>query len=658
MTKLFCPPTVWIALLRHPAFDTTRPVVVAQGLLRRLGDARRGPARAQPSACPTSRSGTSTARPRWRRWPRSCARTSSSRRIGSAGRASLNVETRIVDDDDAPVPPGTVGEIVHRSPQATIGYWNDPERTAEAFRGGWFHSGDLGVMDADGYLSRRRPQEGHDQDAAARTSPAARSRRRSSSTRPSPRSPSSASPTPTGSRPSPPSSCSSRGARRSPPTELIEHARGTLAGYKAPKYVTIGRGPAQEPQRQDPQARAARGLRPAGGAVRLGNVAGRAALVLGDEIADVETASSGRFGPDPRTVYDDWTEFREFAATVTAGTGPLLETELGCAVPMPRQVFAIGLNYRQHAAETGATVPDVPATFTKFPASLAGPFDDIPIHGTSVDWEVELVVVIGARADQVTVDDGWSHVAGVTVGQDISDRQLQVAAGRQFSLGKSRRGYGPMGPWVVTTDELADPDDLALGCSVERASSCSPTWSARAPASRRPPVGAAASATPRWRRGPARRPVSRCSVRRVRSATSRWNSRRSPTSAWSDSRPRASPRWFRRSRRPSRRSPTIPSPRWRPIWVWCPRGSTPSPSPTSLASSPARRKAAVLASISSGTSSGARSWYMSSTARPWSPAATRSPTSRRWKPSWPPIPRRCKAIRRWSIWPSGPERWC
>ena len=201
--------------------------------------------------------------------------------------------------------------------------------------------------------------------------------------------------------------------------------------------------------------------------MRLGNVAGRAALVLGDEIADVETASSGRFGPDPRTVYDDWTEFREFAATVTAGTGPLLETELGCAVPMPRQVFAIGLNYRQHAAETGATVPVVPATFTKFPASLAGPFDDIPIHGTSVDWEVELVVVIGARADQVTVDDGWSHVAGVTVGQDISDRQLQVAAGRQFSLGKSRRGYGPMGPWVVTTDELADPDDLALGCSVD-----------------------------------------------------------------------------------------------------------------------------------------------------------------------------------------------
>ncbi|MET0324068.1 MAG: AMP-binding protein, partial [Ilumatobacteraceae bacterium] len=73
--------------------------------------------------------------------------------IGSAGRASLNVQTRIVDDDGQTVPPGTVGEIVHRSPQATTGYWNDPERTAEAFAGGWFHSGDLGVMDADGYLA-------------------------------------------------------------------------------------------------------------------------------------------------------------------------------------------------------------------------------------------------------------------------------------------------------------------------------------------------------------------------------------------------------------------------------------------------------------------------------------------------------------------------
>jgi 2,4-didehydro-3-deoxy-L-rhamnonate hydrolase len=135
-------------------------------------------------------------------------------------------------------------------------------------------------------------------------------------------------------------------------------------------------------------------------------------------------------------------------------------------VPLPHQVFAIGLNYRTHAEESGMAAPDVPATFTKFPASLAGPFDDIAIVGESTEWEVELVAVIGRRADHVSEADGWSHVAGLTVGQDISDRHLQFAAASQFSLGKSRRGYGPMGPWVVTLDEFSDPDDLALGCSV------------------------------------------------------------------------------------------------------------------------------------------------------------------------------------------------
>jgi 2-keto-4-pentenoate hydratase/2-oxohepta-3-ene-1,7-dioic acid hydratase in catechol pathway len=112
-------------------------------------------------------------------------------------------------------------------------------------------------------------------------------------------------------------------------------------------------------------------------------------------------------------------------------------------------------------------LPSVPATFTKFPASLAGPFDPIDIVGETVDWEVELVAVIGRQADQVTESMAWSHVAGLTVGQDISDRTLQFAAGSQFSLGKSRRGYGPMGPWLVSLDEVADPDDLALGCSLD-----------------------------------------------------------------------------------------------------------------------------------------------------------------------------------------------
>jgi 2,4-didehydro-3-deoxy-L-rhamnonate hydrolase len=201
--------------------------------------------------------------------------------------------------------------------------------------------------------------------------------------------------------------------------------------------------------------------------VKIANSNGRAVLVLGDEIADIADASDGLFGPDPMGIYDNWAACVEFARTITSGTGPLVAADLRNPVPLPRQVFAIGLNYRSHAEESGMALPETPATFTKFPASLAGPFDDIEIAGDSVDWEVELVAVIGTRADRVAEADAWSHVAGLTIGQDISDRHLQFAAGAQFSLGKSRRGYGPIGPWVLTADELADPDDLALGCSVD-----------------------------------------------------------------------------------------------------------------------------------------------------------------------------------------------
>lgn len=201
--------------------------------------------------------------------------------------------------------------------------------------------------------------------------------------------------------------------------------------------------------------------------MKLANHAGRLALVLDDGIADVAEASEGRFGPDPMAAYDDWPSFTAWASAVTTATGPLDTAALGNPVPRPRQVFAIGLNYRSHAEESGMAIPDVPATFTKFPASLAGPFDDIEIVGTTVDWEVELVAVIGIAANGVPEDRAWEHIAGLTVGQDISDRHLQFAAGMQFSLGKSRRGYGPLGPWLVTPDDVPDRDDLALGCSVD-----------------------------------------------------------------------------------------------------------------------------------------------------------------------------------------------
>ncbi|TFV54777.1 long-chain-fatty-acid--CoA ligase [Geodermatophilus sp. DF01-2] len=152
VTKLFCPPTVWISLLRHPDFDTTdlsslrkgyygasaMPVEVLRELQRRLPDVALWNFYGQTEMAPLA----TILRP-----------GEQLERAGSAGRAALNVETMLVDDDGSPVPPGQVGEIVHRSPHAALGYYADEEKTAEAFRDGWFHSGDLGVMTADGYLS-------------------------------------------------------------------------------------------------------------------------------------------------------------------------------------------------------------------------------------------------------------------------------------------------------------------------------------------------------------------------------------------------------------------------------------------------------------------------------------------------------------------------
>jgi 2-keto-4-pentenoate hydratase/2-oxohepta-3-ene-1,7-dioic acid hydratase in catechol pathway len=202
--------------------------------------------------------------------------------------------------------------------------------------------------------------------------------------------------------------------------------------------------------------------------VRIANVSGRLALVSDDGGIDVETASAGRFGPDPQDVYGQWKAFRGWADDAPSrGAVPIDSGELGAPAPRPAQVFAIGMNYRDHAAEAGLEVPTSPATFTKFPTCLTAPFADIVLPSEVVDWEVELVVVIGVRARRVRASDAWDHVAGVTVGQDLSERVVQFSSGGQFSLGKSFPGFGPTGPWLVTPDELANPDDLELGCHID-----------------------------------------------------------------------------------------------------------------------------------------------------------------------------------------------
>jgi 2-keto-4-pentenoate hydratase/2-oxohepta-3-ene-1,7-dioic acid hydratase in catechol pathway len=204
--------------------------------------------------------------------------------------------------------------------------------------------------------------------------------------------------------------------------------------------------------------------------MRIGRQNGRLVIIHGDGVTDAATISGGEFSADPDRVFAGWDRFAEWAgrhAGPGTKTGPLVAAELGAPVLAPSQVFGIGLNYRAHAAESGVGVPDVPPVFTKFPSCLAGPHAAVELPSDKVDWEVELVAVIGRPAERVPEEKAWSHVAGLMVGQDLSEREVQLAGPvPQFSLGKSFPGFGPIGPWLVTPDELADRDDLRLRCSV------------------------------------------------------------------------------------------------------------------------------------------------------------------------------------------------
>ncbi|MEV0717575.1 fumarylacetoacetate hydrolase family protein [Asanoa sp. NPDC050611] len=204
--------------------------------------------------------------------------------------------------------------------------------------------------------------------------------------------------------------------------------------------------------------------------MRIANVAGRLTIVTPAGGIDVEHASGGRFSADPAAVYERWAEFAAWAADVAPGGEPIDEATLGAPSPRPAQVFAIGLNYGAHALEAGYDIPEVPITFTKFPTCITGPQGELPIPGDRVDWEVELVAVVGRRAENVSTADAWTYVAGLTVGQDYSERRVQTLGQTpQFSLGKSFPGFGPTGPWLVTLDEFDDVDDLLLECTVNGA---------------------------------------------------------------------------------------------------------------------------------------------------------------------------------------------
>ena len=157
-------------------------------------------------------------------------------------------------------------------------------------------------------------------------------------------------------------------------------------------------------------------------------------------------------------------------ARLDVGSLPLVRGKPRLGVPFVGigKFIGIGLNYHDHARETGAKAPSEPIVFNKWTTCLSGPFEPIeqPPHSTRLDWEVELGVVIGRTARYVGVGEALKYVAGYCTVNDVSERQFQISRGSQWDKGKGCDGFGPVGPWLVTADEVADPQDLALTLDV------------------------------------------------------------------------------------------------------------------------------------------------------------------------------------------------
>lgn len=153
-----------------------------------------------------------------------------------------------------------------------------------------------------------------------------------------------------------------------------------------------------------------------------------------------------------------------------ASTFPLVSPgqRLGSCVGRVGNFIAIGLNYADHAAETGAPIPAEPIIFNKAPSCIVGPNDDviIPRGSRKTDWEVELAIVIGERASYVGANEAMDYVAGFCICNDVSEREFQLERGGTWSKGKGCPTFGPLGPWLVTRDEIPDPHNLGMWLEV------------------------------------------------------------------------------------------------------------------------------------------------------------------------------------------------
>ena len=189
----------------------------------------------------------------------------------------------------------------------------------------------------------------------------------------------------------------------------------------------------------------------------------RVGLIDGDRVIDAGTA-------DPMTaLIADWDRARPaLAAAFDRGGGaPLASVRLLAPIQRPGKIFAIGLNYADHVAESGMETPKEQVWFTKAVTAINGPFDPVEIPAVSpfVDYEAEMVAVIGKGGRHIARDDAAAHILGYMVGNDVTERLWQHRT-PQWSLGKSFDSHAPIGPWITTADEIADPHALGIRCQV------------------------------------------------------------------------------------------------------------------------------------------------------------------------------------------------
>lgn len=202
---------------------------------------------------------------------------------------------------------------------------------------------------------------------------------------------------------------------------------------------------------------------------KLANIKGRAALLNEESFYDLEKISEGNLSHDTTDALFHLEELDELNNKLNdlEATGKISEAEFDAPVSFPKNCYAVGLNYRNHAEEANMTIPEVPMVFTKHTSCLVGATADVEMRSNYVDYEAELVVVIGLSGKDISKDQAWNHVAGLCVGQDISDRPAQFASTPpMFNLGKSFDTFGPVGPALVSPDSLPNKESLVIECKV------------------------------------------------------------------------------------------------------------------------------------------------------------------------------------------------